>query len=257
MLYIVNLSSFYWFGKNKEFSLDIPVKCRDNKKVQALLFIFKGLKKHVTFTVSKRICELHVTDDDKRNDHRSVFTFPIRRMKKDVRKSKNICEFISLNDEFFSQMMFVDPFTVDFLYIMRRMSHSSNHTRSSRPLIRACLYIWNKITGHGLEMDLNAYFNLPSQIQKYHMSPNMIRKYHSKILLVCNSRNKFQGLVKIDVRRHGATYCSAKSIKIVQNKYVNIFWLITQLHKEDSPKTHVAGSKLIYDSPAARFFDHV
>ena len=253
----MNLSSFHWFGKNKEFSLDVPVKCRDNEKVQALLFILKDLKKHVTFTVSKRICELHVTDDDKRNDHRSVFSFPVRRMKKNIRKSKNICEFISFNDKFFSQMMFVDPFTIDFLHIMHRMSYSSNRMRSDLSLICACRYIWSRMIGHGLEGDQSVYFNFPSRIQKYHIPPNLLRKYHSKILLVCNPRNKFQGLVKIDVRRHGATYCSAKSVKAVQNKHVNLLWLITQLNKENSPKTHVAGSKLIYDSPAARFFDHV
>ena len=224
MQYVVDLAYFSWFSKNKELLLNMPVKCRDSGKVQALLFILKSLKKHVTFTVSARLCELHITDDDKTNDHRSVFCFPIRKMKNVAMKYKTRTTFIHFNDTFFSKMKFVDSSSNDFLNIMSEMSYS---------------------------------FIMPSQIQKYYIPFKKIYRYHNKILMVCDSNNKFQGLIKIDVRKYGATYCPIAAIKEVQNKFVDLPWIITKLKKENLPKTSAAGSKFIYQSPVARFFHYV
>ena len=206
----MNLTDFAWFAK-KEFSLGVPVKCRDNRKVQALLFIFKELKKHITFTYSKRICELHITDDDKRNDHRSVFCFPIRRMKKDALKLKSTCEFISFNNKFFSEMGFVDPFSVDFLNIMNKMSHP---------------------------------FHLPKQTQKHRVPFSTVRRCNNKIFLAYDSSYKFQGFVKINVRKHGANYCTSASAIMLQSKYVDLNHLSKKLSKENSPKRMPLGQNL-------------
>ena len=215
----MDFSMFEWFKKKAKYSIGVPVICRDNGKAQAILFIFKDLKKHLSFTASKRYWDLHATDDGKCNEHRSIFCFPSRRMKKDIRKAASP-EIIAYNSKLFLKMKFIDAHSEDFFPMMK------------------------------------TFDNLPPSAHKYFVPPHKVKKSR-RVFAVYDDSNKLQGFIRAFPRIRKAAYCTRDLAEFFKDKYIDQSSIAARLHKEISPSTQSNESTSSGKSVVEKFFDHI
>lgn len=186
-------SDFDWFKKNSKVYIgDTYIRCSEKKGVdQKVIFPLKELGKHLTFSISNRYVDLHVTNEDRSIGQKSILEIRTRKAERLIRRSVKRTNpnwfFIPINDKRLKRFILVDPFSKKFIQSYREMNRSN-------------------LLPHSL---------LNNRIHS-------MRNYHGKILSAYDCFGRLRGYLKCDHERNGFLFAPAGFVSKIQNRLVNM-----------------------------------
>ena len=185
-------SDFEWFKKNSRIYFDDSyIKCSEAKgKDEKIIFPLKDQGKHITFSISKRYFDLHVTSEDK-STHTPAMEIKTQKAKKialnSIRGIDPESFFIPINHKSLKKLVLVDPRSKKFMKNFTKMN------------------------------DCNI---LPPALLNSRISS--MRNYHGKILFAYDCFGRFKGTLKCDHAKNGFYLIPASLSRSIQNKLVNM-----------------------------------
>lgn len=186
-------SCFQWFNKKKRIKIDkFSIACSTSKgKDEKIIFPLKNLKKHLTFSNSKRKLDFHATDDDKRNSHRPIFKISKNKAYKIVKNQVKLghvaVRVIPFGDKELKRILVADPTSLNFFQYSSRMYDGN--------------------------------------ILPYYLNKIRARKEdntHRKILFAFSKTGEFRGMMKCNHRKNGFEFVSCSPIQKIKKKIINM-----------------------------------
>ncbi len=196
-------SDFEWFKKKLRVHLDDEYFICSEKKGrdQKLIFPLKNLNKYLTFSLSNRYLDLHVTNENRSIPQRNVMDIQLRNAKKIIsdkfQQLKSPIDFIPLRDKSLKKMILVNPLSKAFIKNVQRMDKQN---------VMPIALIRNRI--------------------------HSMRNNHGKILFAYDVYGRFKGIVRCNHSKHGFEYIQSKVLINIQNNLVNMSEVKKRLHAE-------------------------
>lgn len=121
-------SDFEWFVKGKKVDLSsCYFKCSsaNSKNDEKLIFPFPKLGKHLTFSLSTRCIDMHATNDDVGNEHRSILKLNQGIVSNMIKSGRIPIKHIPPTSKELRKKILVNPFSTKFLQCIDKM-HDGN-----------------------------------------------------------------------------------------------------------------------------------
>jgi hypothetical protein len=183
-------SDFDWFKKKTKVQIDDTYfRCSEKNGIdQKIIFPLKEIGKHLTFSLSHKYLDLHVTAEDRTVPQRNILNIRLRKANKMIqqtRKPEDVI-FLPFSHKMLKHLILVNPYTKEFIKNIQRMD------------------------SHNI---------MPTALTKVRI--HSMRNNHGKILVAFNIFGQFKGILRCNHHDVGFYLVPASSITKFEQKLVD------------------------------------